>query len=98
VPLPRKIKVGPLAYRVERAELDEYGHCDHDQFVIRLRTRMRREATQETLFHEVLHAVCEAANLDWSEADEERVVRALSPLLLDVLQRNETLRHYLFSD
>lgn len=92
---PRRIEVGPLVYKVVRADIDDYGQCDHDLFEIRLRRRLTREASRETLMHETMHACFDVAGIEVDEEVEERVIRRLSPILLDTLRRNESLSDYL---
>lgn len=93
--IPGRIEIGPLVYRVRRADLDDFGRCDPDDFTILLRRRMSPETTREVLFHELLHACLAACDLDWSAKKEETVVKRLSPVLLDVLQRNDRLVEFL---
>lgn len=54
-------------------------------------------AVAETLLHEILHCVTESAgiNAELGEAEEEKLVRRVAPLLLDVLRRNPDLVAYL---
>lgn len=94
--LPSRIAIGPFAYRVRRADIEDFGECDSNDFVISLRRRMGVEATREVLFHELLHACVAAAGFEWPEDEEEALVKRLSPVLLDSLQRNDALRGYLF--
>jgi len=51
-----------------------------------------------TLLHEVLHCVWRVAELPEKKLKDEPVVSALTPTLLDTLQRNPHLRAFLFPE
>jgi hypothetical protein len=99
---PSRVQVGPLEYRVRtvsRESLDgDFGECDHDAFVIRLGRGLRAPARREVLWHEVGHAVADYCQLGLTPKQEERVMRAFMPALLDTLRRNEQLRHYVLAE
>lgn len=94
--LPSRVAIGPFTYRVRRADIEDFGEADLNEFVISLRRRMSPETSREVLFHELLHACIAAAGFEWDEREEEALVKRLSPVLLDTLQRNVLLRDYLF--
>lgn len=79
-------------------ELD--GDCDKRRGVITIRPGLSHDAEAEVLLHEVLHAVTGSVGLDETlGADtDEKVVRAITPTLLDTLRRNPALRAYLFGE
>jgi hypothetical protein len=54
-------------------------------------------AQREILLHEILHALLATSGVasEMGEKREEGLVRALSPWLLDLLQRNPRLVSYL---
>ncbi len=66
-----------------------------------LGTGQAPETLRDTVFHEVIHACFFNTGLasdDEFKAREEAIVRALTPILLDVLRRNPKLVTYLISD
>lgn len=96
--IPRRVEVGPHAYKVSRANLasrEEFGHTDFEAGAIRVHSKLTPEFSRETLLHEVLHACMACAHVGLSEKREEAVVSRLAPILLDTLQRNEALVRYL---
>jgi len=108
--LPSRIAVGPFTLKVdtskkaqERIDRDNdgplYGMWDGRQATILLSTRSAETITRETLLHELLHAIIElsgAAAVHIKDSDEEEgIVRALTPMLLDTLRRNPRLIEYL---
>jgi hypothetical protein len=50
---------------------------------------------RDTVLHEVLHCMSRIVGLIRDDDEEERIVAALTPLLLDVLRRNPDLVGYL---
>lgn len=64
------------------------GECDFNLNRIRLVRLMKKEAQQETAFHETIHA----AFPDWSEAK----VQSTANVLYQVLKENKKLRNFIF--
>ena len=108
---PGKVKVGPHSYRIrydkdaidlKATELNErrlYGLTEPVHAVIHVDPTLAKSQKQDTVLHEVLHACLSL--IGWDESlsaeKEERLVRALSPVLLQVLQDNPRLCAYLTS-
>ncbi len=95
---PRYISIGPYRYRIklvrelgEPEELD--GVTDTAGSKLLIREDLSPSRMRETVLHEILHAVWDVCNL--SKAYEEKTIMSLSPILLDVLQRNEELVEWL---
>lgn len=99
--LPEHIDIGPFRYTITSDELARHraqetaqtillGHTDHDALTVILSEKMPDGLARETLMHELLHVVNEVTGLrtKWGNAKEERIVRRLSPILLELLQRN----------
>lgn len=92
-PLPSQIKAGPHLYSVVRKPVRGCnGLCETDKLLITIAPRLRRSKGQEICLHEALHAIW-PANLPW----EEKVIEALTPVLLQLLQENPELVSYLTS-
>lgn len=108
--LPKTIVVGPFDYTItvdtdainvkqveERSML--YGCTSRQRGEIHLHPDNSPSVMRETFLHEVLHTVTNVAGLDAELAteDEERFVRRVSPILLDVLRRNPKAVQYLLA-
>lgn len=88
--LPSKLKIGGKVYKVEQVYMIEdretHGINHYDQQLIQVATRSAcREAAEETLLHEALHAMENKLSLDLSEKD----VHSLSEELYSFLKRNK---------
>lgn len=106
-PLPDDVKVGPHTYRVvsgNDAEVEAkdfcgsvYGYTDTRTCTVFISQRQAYTQSQETLLHEVLHAILDVTGHahELEDEDEEILVRRLSPALLVVLQQNPALVEYL---
>jgi hypothetical protein len=95
---PKVIKVGPFKYRLLFTPTlpDVGGFTDLDQSIIAVSTAGSLEHQQETLLHELLHAVCDATALRNKSRDEqEELVSALSPGIFALLRENPGLVNFL---
>lgn len=102
--IPKSVVVGPHTVTV-RSDPDtclllredgKSGDSLKPQLVIRVDTTCPHTTAADTLLHEVLHHIWDITSLRLGDNErEERVISALSPLLLDVLRRNPTLVTYL---
>jgi hypothetical protein len=96
---PRKIKVGPFTYRIERGTVrdDEQGNTLFERQRIAIRPGLAPGLEAEVVTHECLHTLTEltgqAARL--GPKREEELVRALAPALLALLRENPRLVEYL---
>ena len=106
--IPSLIEVGPYTYKVDDGELGLlrkerefetglYGYTDHLGLVIGIAPGVAEDNQTETLLHEVLHCIIRLMGLDWSTEDEEKIIKRLSPLLIDTLRRNPGLVAYLLN-
>jgi hypothetical protein len=97
IPLPDTIRVGYRTVRVEWMPADEAcedgicGDWSPAKARIRISEGMAPDETQNTLLHEVLHAVIKVANLRFPADLEELAVTVLSNVLLQVLHDNPGL-------
>lgn len=112
---PESVKVGTVTYRItrdpddwlriehERQTKGYYGHTSHQTPVIYLNPDAAEDVTRMTLWHEVMHALCEAAMgaPDWRHLGnarddrEEAVIRKFEAPIVDVLANNPELVAYL---
>ena len=101
--IPKKVQIGPFVFTVRLDQFsktvltDSHGELDVDLLEIRLHPDRAELIIKETLLHEIIHGVCAVGGLDHElGADqEEKIVRRLAPILLDVLRRNPGMVEYL---
>ena len=97
--MPLSIKVGPHVYQVLRKtakELpDALGICNFNSLEIWIRCRLRGSKAKEILLHEILHATTHPSFNGEEKTDDESLVNAVAPVLLQVLQDNPELVAYL---
>lgn len=103
--LPKAVKVLGKTYRIRVVtehttgfENGDYGECDNDAHVISIVAGRSLGNDQDTLLHEIIHAVAFQMNVDGSinrRAGEERWVQALATGLLAVMKDNAGLVTYL---
>lgn len=95
--LPKSIQVGPYTLTIEERTGDELGTFHGESQRIEVSPHQGADSQADTVLHEVLHACFHVAGLrkDFPEPKEERLVSALSSLLLDTLRRNPQLVAYL---
>ena len=105
--IPENIRIGPIDFAVEWREskkLDEdglwYGDTHRIKGRIRLNPFASKSITKSTVIHETLHGCFSQTNLTISEEEEEAIIMAIEPLLVDTLIRaeNQGLRDFLFGD
>lgn len=107
--VPTSVVVGPFKYKVlcdaqARLRAVEHaadgkgllGYTNPNLLEITVAEQLPRQMQQETLLHELLHAIAHVTGLaiEWGD-DEEQTICRLSPILLDMLQRNVELVDYL---
>lgn len=93
---PERVKVLGKRFTVQfltAAPLDDglNGECDSDKQQILIRDAQPLESEQDTLLHEVLHAIDEAMGLKMKEAQ----VKGAATGLLAVMKDNPSLVSYL---
>jgi hypothetical protein len=92
---PARIKILGKPFQIqwlkEGLDADLVGECDTDNQVIRVREGQPLETEQDTLLHELLHAVDEAVDSKLKESQ----VKRLATGLLAVLKENPNLVAYL---
>ena len=101
LPVPNSIKVGPLTYPVRwKRWKKKTGKCGETHLVkqtIAVREGLSLDRMSDTLLHEALH--CMLAQMGYENDNEEWVVTALAPLLLQLLRDNpETLEYILHKE
>lgn len=99
---PMSLKIGPFIYSVYfmrppfpgGGEL--YGLTEHAPLQIFIDNTVHPLMQIETLLHEVLHCIFYHTGLssEWGSNKEERYVRTVSPLFLDVLRTNTDLTDF----
>lgn len=102
---PSKLRILGKTYRIrvvtERAqgfENGDYGECNNDHLVITLLAGRSLGNDQDTLLHEVIHAVTFQMNVDGSitkRQGEEQWVQGVATGMLAVLKDNPGFVRYL---
>lgn len=72
----------------------EYGECDLDKQLIAILDEQPLDSEQDTVLHEVLHAV-DGAMIDEVDTADDKIIRRLATGLLAVLKDNPGLASYL---
>lgn len=89
-----KIKVGGIVYDVEFKELEaengiQLGWCDYAKSKLEINNHnISVQKMEQTIVHEMTHAVIHEAGLDFGD-DEERVVNHIGLVLHQVLKDND---------
>jgi hypothetical protein len=88
----KKIKVGGIYYDVEYKELvsesnAQLGWCRYDKARIEINNTVNEQVQEQTLIHELTHAMFNEAGIDIE--NEEDVVNKLGLILHQVLQDND---------
>lgn len=95
---PSHFFMGPFRWDIKWRHPDNgdfYGTTEETRLLVQVRQDMDEQYSRETLFHELLHAGFSTACL--RREDEEQIVSALSPFLLDALRRTPGLADYLLA-
>ena len=78
-------------YLTDQLDADLNGECDCDKQLIRIREGQPLEAEQDTVLHELIHAIDEAVDSRMTESQ----VKRLATGLLAVFKENQRLATYL---
>ena len=96
---PKKVEVSPFRYTVYYSPVtldDKTGMLDTDTRTVVVDGTISEQSQQEVLLHELLHAIIDTTAIRGQEKDEEeKLVAALSPPLLQLLRSNPTLVGFL---
>ncbi len=100
--IPHKIKLGYFVYslRLEQHVIgngDElcYGLTDFERMEIQIDAKQSTQMQRETLFHELLHVALHDCGLVESDL-EEKLIRVISPRVMQFMQDNPELVKVLF--
>lgn len=96
--LGKTYKVRVVTERAQGFEEGDYGMCDNDAHVISLVAGRSLGNDQDTLVHEVIHAIAFQMGVDGAinkRENEEKWVQALATGWLAVIKANPTLVRYL---
>lgn len=91
--MTKKVKVGGVTYKItnEKNPLMDgelcYGLCDRKELAITMNSDLNEQRYNQTLVHEIMHAVVDEAGLDLGE-DEEDIVNRISLVWYQVLTEN----------
>jgi Zn-dependent peptidase ImmA (M78 family) len=90
----KKVKVGGVTYKIKDIENPHsngsvcYGTCDHQNLIIEMNSNNNKQRYNQTLIHEIMHAVVDEAGLSFGN-EEEDVVNRLSLVWYQVLIDNK---------
>lgn len=109
--MPAGVGVGPWYFEIKSDELTRlrrerasrstlFGQTVVKDLLIMIDEQSAPSIQQETLLHEVMHALFATLGLDyeWENDEEEKFIRRFSPALLNLIQRNPALIRYLQAD
>ena len=90
---PEKVRILGKVFTVTNGPLDDdlNGECDTDKQTLAIREGQPLESEQDTVLHEILHAIDEAMGLRMREAQ----VKGSATGLLAVMKDNPSLVSYL---
>lgn len=81
---PERIRILGKAFKVTNVVADDLmGECDTDTQTLAIRDGQPLESEQDTLLHEVLHAIDEAMGLKMKEAQVKGVATGLLAVMKD---------------
>lgn len=90
----KELKIGGLNYAIQPVEWDEningimqFGLCHKDLTKIEINTNVSEQLQNQTIVHEMLHAVFMEAGIDLD--NEEYIVTNLAPVLYQVIKDND---------
>lgn len=96
--MPSKIKCACFEYTLSehgRAEMgDNMGDLNRETKRIRVSSELVGQVKKETLLHELMHVALDEYGVD--DEVEERLIRLLSPRMLEIFQRNPKLVEVIF--
>ena len=99
---PRFIQIGSVRYEVAPDELEDdgaFGKLLKKGQKILVQRAQAPDCERDTVLHETMHAILfhtgTLSGMNWTSDQEEAIVSAITPLLLDTLQRNPKLVSYL---
>lgn len=96
-----KVQLGPYSYDVEfershNSAAQTWGHIKYEEHVIRVDDNIKMERQRVCLMHEVLHGVFELVG--HNPDNEEQLITAISPALLEALRRNKEMTEFLLNE
>lgn len=97
--LPKKVKIGPFWFSVEKTSLleDKVGMMDYRKQKIFIFDDMNEDIMADTLLHEILHTIFYASgvNEDFDHDGQERIVNTFATPLLQIIRDNPELVEFL---
>lgn len=87
--IPKKVKIGGSVYKIKNnvklidGNPDCYGLCDFIDKTIQIKDKQNRQAREEALIHEIIHALFFHMNMEQDEDLVERIAQALHMLIKD---------------
>lgn len=95
IKMPDQVKIGFFDYSIKQDnEMTDMGSTGFDCLEIKINSKYQDQVIKETLLHECLHALLYDTFLLEDEL-EEKVIRVLSPKLMQLFHSNESLVNFL---
>lgn len=90
----KNIKIGGIVYEVDMKDLEkphagatQLGWCKYDEAKIEVNNTINHQKQDQTLIHEMTHAIFHESGLD-EYADDENIVTQFALVLFQVLKEN----------
>jgi hypothetical protein len=99
---PSSFKAGYFEYELyfdSTKVTSDHGETDTENKILTVYDRNSEDLNRETLFHELMHVACDDSYVfegDHADDLEERMIRILSPKLMQIFRDNPELSEYLF--
>lgn len=102
MPMPKSVKIGSRNFKVKldaqlKEDGEDSGECDFVKGIISIQPKTSLGYEQDTLWHEIGHAVWYGVGMK-DRSKDETVMKRFMPLLLDVLKTNPKLVNYLLEE
>lgn len=96
--IPDNIKIGGVYYRVDKTGepiivngIKHIGSFDYQNAVIKISNNIDEQVMKKVFLHEVMHAIINDANLEFSESLEERVADLIAVSLYQIFVDNKDI-------
>jgi len=81
--LPKRLKIIGKYFKIVTTQEGDYGECDVDTCIIKLRDNQNSQMKKDTLLHEAIHAIDDAMGLNLTEKQVRGLGTAIYALFHD---------------
>jgi len=97
--IPNKVRVNGVDYAIKRSDeliiinhKECFGDIDYNKKLIRIKNDLQDiQGEEETLLHEIFHAIVYERNFDYSKNDDETITEELARGLYQIVKDNPSL-------